>query len=75
MTLVAFEPFPVTALAALFDDGLPVPGPGDSLPPHWHIAAWAAPPPKGVLGPEGHPKSGPTAAPPGSRAGCLPVGD
>lgn len=47
---------PVEALAALFDDGLPTPGPGDPLPPLWHwvaLARWAA---YGATGPDGHPR-------------------
>ena len=65
MTLVAVDPYPVAALAALFDDGLPEAGPGDPLPPYWHLAACAVPPPTGVLGPDGHPRSGLVTAPPG----------
>lgn len=65
MTLTTVEPFPVAALAALFDDGIPAPGPGDPLPPYWHLAACAAPPPTGVLGPDGHPRGGLVSAPPG----------
>jgi 3-methylfumaryl-CoA hydratase len=65
MTLVGVDPYPVAALAALFDDGLPEPGPGDPLPPYWHLAACAVPPPTGVLGPDGHPRSGLVTAPPG----------
>ncbi|TQM32606.1 FAS1-like dehydratase domain-containing protein [Nocardia bhagyanarayanae] len=52
------DPAPVAALAALLDDGLPVPGPGDPLPPLWHWVAlprWAA---SGVLGADGHPRRG-----------------
>jgi 3-methylfumaryl-CoA hydratase len=63
--LVAVDPYPVAALAALFDDGLPESGPGDPLPPYWHLAACAVPPPTGVLGPDGHPRSGLVTAPPG----------
>jgi 3-methylfumaryl-CoA hydratase len=65
VTPVRVDPFPVAALAALFDDGLAAPGPGDLLPPYWHYAACAVPPPSGVLGPAGHPVAGPAAAPPG----------
>lgn len=52
------DPAPVAALAALFDDGLPTPLPGDPLPPLWHWGAlprWAA---SGVLGTDGHPRRG-----------------
>ncbi|MEV6362315.1 FAS1-like dehydratase domain-containing protein [Nocardia asteroides] len=52
------DPAPVAALAALLDDGLPTPGPGDPLPPLWHWVAlprWAA---SGVLGTDGHPRRG-----------------
>ncbi|HTW05818.1 MAG TPA: MaoC family dehydratase N-terminal domain-containing protein [Streptosporangiaceae bacterium] len=65
MTSVAVDPYPVAALSALFDDGLPEPGPGDPLPPYWHLAACAVPPPTGALGPDGHPRSGLVSAPPG----------
>jgi 3-methylfumaryl-CoA hydratase len=65
VTLVAVDPYPVAALTALFDDGLPAPGPGDPLPPCWHLAACAVPPPTGALGPDGHPRSGLVTAPPG----------
>jgi 3-methylfumaryl-CoA hydratase len=65
MTLVGVDPYPVAALAALFDDGLPEPGPGDPLPPYWHLAACAVPPPTGVLGPDGHPRTGLVTAPAG----------
>lgn len=52
------DPVPVAALAALFDDGLPAPEPGEPLPPLWHWVAlprWAA---SGALGPDGHPRRG-----------------
>jgi 3-methylfumaryl-CoA hydratase len=65
VTTVGVDPYPVAALAALFDDGLPEPGPGDPLPPYWHLAACAVPPPTGVLGPDGHPRSGLVTAPAG----------
>jgi 3-methylfumaryl-CoA hydratase len=65
VTLVGVDPYPVAALTALFDDGLPAAGPGDPLPPYWHLAACAVPPPTGVLGPDGHPRSGLVTAPPG----------
>lgn len=63
--LITVEPFPVAALAALFDDGLAAPGPGGPLPPYWQLAACAAPPPTGELGPDGHPRGGLVSAPPG----------
>ena len=65
VTLVAVDPYPVAALAALFDDGLPAAGPGDPVPPYWHLAACALPPPTGALGPDGHPRAGLVSAPPG----------
>ena len=48
------EPAPVHALAALFDDGAPIPARGEPLPPLWHwvaLAQWF-----GALdtGPDGH---------------------
>ncbi|GAB11349.1 hypothetical protein GOARA_068_00070 [Gordonia araii NBRC 100433] len=52
------DPGPVAALAALFDDGLPVPGPGDPLPTLWHWVAlprWA---PSSRLSIDGHPFRG-----------------
>jgi 3-methylfumaryl-CoA hydratase len=55
---VIVEPFLVTSLAALFDDGLPAPQPGDPLPPYWHLAAGAKPAATTDLGPDGHPRSG-----------------
>jgi 3-methylfumaryl-CoA hydratase len=65
VTLVTVDPFPATALAALCDDGLPAPAPGDPLPPYWHLAACAVPPPAGDIGPDGHPRSGAVTAPEG----------
>ena len=52
------DPSPLAALSALFDDGLPVVGPGDMLPPLWHWAALATWDPAGVTGPDGHPRVG-----------------
>jgi 3-methylfumaryl-CoA hydratase len=52
------DPAPVAALAALFDDDLPAPTPGDQLPPLWHWVAlprWAA---SRALGFDGHPRRG-----------------
>jgi 3-methylfumaryl-CoA hydratase len=49
---------PVRALAALFDDGLPVPGVGDELPALWHWAALARWPGAQATGPDGHPATG-----------------
>jgi itaconate CoA-transferase len=60
---VAVDPFPVAALAALFDDGLGPPGPGETLPPYWHLAACAAIPRSGVLARDGHPGDSPAVAP------------
>jgi 3-methylfumaryl-CoA hydratase len=65
VTPVTADPFPAAALAALFDDGLPAPGPGDPLPPYWHLAACQVPPPTGDLGPEGHSHAGLVTPPPG----------
>jgi 3-methylfumaryl-CoA hydratase len=65
VTQVSVDPFPVAALAALFDDGLAAPGPGEPLPPYWHLAACAVPLRTGVLGADGHPGDGPVSAPPG----------
>ncbi|EWT05340.1 dehydratase [Intrasporangium chromatireducens Q5-1] len=56
--LVTIDPAPVQALAALFDDGLPAPGPGDPLPALWHWVALAAWAPSGATGPDGHPRVG-----------------
>jgi 3-methylfumaryl-CoA hydratase len=60
---VIIEPFLVAALAALFDDGLPAPQPGEPLPAYWHLAACATPAATSELGPDGHPRSGIIAAP------------
>jgi 3-methylfumaryl-CoA hydratase len=56
--VVMVDPAPVHALAALFDDGLPAPGPGDPLPPLWHWAALASWAPGRSTGPDGHPRVG-----------------
>ncbi|MFF0488708.1 MaoC family dehydratase N-terminal domain-containing protein [Nocardia sp. NPDC004068] len=52
------DPAPVAALAALFDDGLPVPGPGDELPPMWHWVALPRWPVSSLIGADGHPVRG-----------------
>lgn len=52
------DPAPVTALAALFDNGLPAPRPGDDLPPLWHWVALPRWPVSSELGPDGHPVRG-----------------
>ncbi|QLQ11506.1 MAG: hypothetical protein HZY75_15435 [Nocardioidaceae bacterium] len=52
------------ALAALFDDGLPVPSDGDPLPPLWHWAALARWASSSQTGSDGHPH----------RDGFLPPG-
>ncbi|WP_409180713.1 MaoC family dehydratase N-terminal domain-containing protein [Amycolatopsis sp. VS8301801F10] len=52
------DPAPVTALAALFDNGLPTPRPGDDLPPLWHWVALPRWPASSELGPDGHPARG-----------------
>lgn len=57
-SLAVLEPAPVQALAALFDDGLPVPQAGDPLPPLWHWVALARWHPAGSIGPDGHPAVG-----------------
>jgi 3-methylfumaryl-CoA hydratase len=59
------QPGPVRALAALFDDGLPAPGPGDELPPLWHWVALPRWPQAGQTGPDGHPRHGVPAPPDG----------
>jgi len=59
------RPEPVRALAALFDDGLPTPVPGDPLPPLWHWAALPTWPPAGDSGPDGHPRHLTPPHPPG----------
>ncbi|HEX3706947.1 MAG TPA: MaoC family dehydratase N-terminal domain-containing protein [Mycobacteriales bacterium] len=61
--VVTVEPFLVTALAALFDDGLPAPQPGEPLPPYWHLAACATPAASRALGIDGHPHTGVVTAP------------
>jgi 3-methylfumaryl-CoA hydratase len=61
---VIVEPFPVSSLAALFDDGLPAPQPGEPLPPYWHLAACATPAATTDLGPDGHPLHGILMPPP-----------
>lgn len=55
---VVVDPGRVAALAALFDDGLPVPGPGDALPPLWHWAALSRWPESARIRPDGHPRGG-----------------
>jgi 3-methylfumaryl-CoA hydratase len=52
------DPAPVAALAALFDNGLPAPRPGDELPPLWHWVALPRWPASSELGPDGHPVRG-----------------
>ncbi|GAA4553005.1 FAS1-like dehydratase domain-containing protein [Amycolatopsis samaneae] len=52
------DPAPVAALAALFDDGLPAPQPGDELPPLWHWVALPRWPVSSELGTDGHPARG-----------------
>ncbi|HVW80482.1 MAG TPA: MaoC family dehydratase N-terminal domain-containing protein [Mycobacteriales bacterium] len=52
------EPFLAAGLAALFDDGLPAPQPGEPLPAYWHLAACATPAATGDLGADGHPRAG-----------------
>ncbi|WP_234392842.1 MULTISPECIES: MaoC family dehydratase N-terminal domain-containing protein [Actinomycetes] len=52
------DPAPVAALAALFDNGLPAPQPGDDLPPLWHWVALPRWPVSAELGPDGHPARG-----------------
>ncbi|WP_020659528.1 FAS1-like dehydratase domain-containing protein [Amycolatopsis benzoatilytica] len=52
------DPAPVAALAALFDNGLPAPRPGDDLPPLWHWVALPRWPVSSELGPDGHPARG-----------------
>lgn len=52
------DPGPVAALAALFDDGLPAPAPGDPLPPLWHWVALPRWSPSHILDTDGHPRRG-----------------
>lgn len=52
------DPNPVAALAALFDNGLAAPQPGDELPPLWHWLALARWPVSSELGSDGHPARG-----------------
>ncbi|PKV97220.1 3-methylfumaryl-CoA hydratase [Amycolatopsis echigonensis] len=52
------DPAPVAALAALFDNGLPAPRPGDDLPPLWHWVALPRWPVSSELGSDGHPARG-----------------
>ncbi|MGV9292624.1 FAS1-like dehydratase domain-containing protein [Amycolatopsis sp. NPDC003676] len=52
------DPAPVAALAALFDNGLPAPQPGDDLPPLWHWVALPRWPVSSELGSDGHPARG-----------------
>lgn len=52
------RPGPVAALAALFDDGLPAPRPGDVLPRLWHWVALPHWPVSSEVGPDGHPRRG-----------------
>lgn len=46
------DPAPVAALAALFDDSLPTPAPGDALPPLWHWVALPRWPVSSEIGPD-----------------------
>ncbi|MQY21792.1 FAS1-like dehydratase domain-containing protein [Nocardia macrotermitis] len=57
-TVETIDPGPVTALASLFDDGLPAPGPGDELPPMWHWVALPRWPVSGEISSDGHPAKG-----------------
>ncbi|WP_026918144.1 FAS1-like dehydratase domain-containing protein [Gordonia shandongensis] len=52
------DPAPVAALAAMFDDDLPTPRPGDPLPPLWHWVALPRWSPSRELGADGHPRRG-----------------
>ncbi|SFW79773.1 FAS1-like dehydratase domain-containing protein [Amycolatopsis australiensis] len=52
------DPAPVAALAALLDDGLPAPRPGEELPPLWHWVALPRWPVSSELGSDGHPARG-----------------
>ncbi len=49
---------PVRGLAATLDDGNPVPGPGDPLPPLWHWLYFLPQARRGEIGPDGHPMRG-----------------
>ncbi|MFT4201540.1 MaoC family dehydratase N-terminal domain-containing protein [Gordonia sp. (in: high G+C Gram-positive bacteria)] len=57
-TVEHLDPGPVAALAALFDDGLPAPAPGDPLPPLWHWVALPRWSPSSQLSVDGHPFRG-----------------
>lgn len=54
-TRETIDPGPVAALAALFDNGLAAPGPGDELPPLWHWVALPRWPASSQVGADGHP--------------------
>ncbi len=58
VTTELLDPGPVAALAALFDDGLPAPAPGDPLPPLWHWVALPRWSPSSHLHVDGHPVRG-----------------
>ena len=65
MTLVGVDPYPVAALAALFDDGLPEAGPAICCPRTgiwWRAPCCRRP---GAARLDGHPRSGLVTAPPG----------
>lgn len=52
------EAAPAQALAALFDDGLPIPQRGDALPALWHWVSLTAWPGAHLTGSDGHPIRG-----------------
>lgn len=52
------ETVPLAAFQALVDDGLPILGAGDELPPLWHWLALPSWSPSSVLGTDGHPRRG-----------------
>jgi hypothetical protein len=53
-----FDAANVGALAAMLDDGLPPPQPGEPLPLRWHWAALSRWVPSGRLGADGHERTG-----------------
>ncbi|WP_067674485.1 FAS1-like dehydratase domain-containing protein [Nocardia miyunensis] len=57
-TVETVDPGPVAALAALFDNGLAAPEPGDDLPRLWHWVALPRWPVSSQIGADGHPLRG-----------------
>jgi len=62
------DPWPAAAFAALTELPVPVPGPGDALPPLWHWFTLLDHPAHSQTGADGHPARGPFLPPiPGRR--------